>query len=231
MVDLGSPTSGGGQDGKNVIHAAPVVHQWYESLHRPQSALLVLDIGVTRRDRTTPASQICESFPLSLRLTDRDVIEAVRGRVEEAERALGALQAACVRLHMKTRPSARLGKAQSTRARKEKELVHDVTATFWQRTEAAFWRAYDAAIGKDERASIEAEDVFGAAVRKTALELFDAHASPSIADPSRVAVLAEVRARLSAALPHSMGSARTSTLPDPIADGVPPASKPPHPHP
>lgn len=194
---------------------APVVSQWTEELARlaEPTSLLILDYGT--RDASV-VHRFVEAFPLSLRLADHDVRDAVHARVREAEEALDALETACVRVHMKTRPSARLGKAQSTRARKEKELVHDVTAAFWQRTEPAFWASYEAAVGESEAAQVGAEEAFRKAVRKISLDLFDAHASPSIADPSRVAVLAEVRGKLAAVLPR----------PAPIGDGQPEASRP-----
>ncbi len=214
LADLVSPIQG---DTEGSL-PAPVVAQWTEELAEPgdRTSLLVLDFGTQDASIT---HRFVENFPLSLRLTDRDVIEGVRARIAEAEEALGELQTACVRLHMKSRPSKRLGKAQSTRARKEKELVHDVTAAFWQRTEAPFWRSYEATLGPEEQKMIDAEDDFRSALRKTALHLFDEHASASISDPSRVAVLAEVRAKLASNLPFPAGPSQARAAP--VADARP----------
>jgi CRISPR type I-E-associated protein CasA/Cse1 len=213
---------------------APVVSQWTEQLARPAepTSLLVLDFGTKQM---AVLHRFVEGFPLSLRLTDRDVIDAVRTRIGEADGALEALRTACVRLHMKTRPSAsaKLGRARKARARKEREIMHDVTAAFWQSTEPAFWASYEAAVGGSEADQVDAEDAFRKAVSKTALHLFDAHASPSIADPARVAVLAEVRSALAAALPRPArigdGQPASSMPPSPIGDGRPEASRLPSP--
>lgn len=185
---------------------APIVAQWTDELARPMqsTSLLVLDYGT--RDASV-LHRFVESFPLSLRLTDRDVIAAVRARVAAAEEALKVLKTACVRLHMKTRPRDRLGKAQNARFHKESERVHDVVAAFWQRTEPAFWQAYEAAVGEDPAAQLAAELSFGEAIKRAAINLFDAQAEPSISDPSRVAVIAEVRSALRKALAEQAGRA------------------------
>ena len=196
---------------------APVVAQWTEELARPsdKTSLLVLDYGTKQM---SVLHRFVEESPLSLRLTNRDVIDAVRARIGEAEGALDALKTACVRVHMKTRPSesAKLGRARKARARKEWELMHDATAAFWQSTEPAFWRTYDAVVDEENSAQIAAEDAFRKSLRNTALELFDVHAAASIADPSRVAVLAEVRVALASDLFRAA----------PLGDGEPRASSP-----
>jgi len=200
LVDLLSPVAGAARPTGWVVHAAPVVQQWYESLRERPASLVVFDIGTTKRDRATPASRVCEAFPLSTRLADRDVADAVRAGVADAERGLDALRAACVRLHMKGEPKTG---QQRQRARAEEERLADVTASFWQRTEPAFWAAYEAFVGEADDAQAEAQEKLGRTIRKTALDIFDAWGSPSLGDASRVAVIARVRARLVRDLPRS----------------------------
>lgn len=202
LVDLIAPASGGTGSNSSVWHAAPAVRQWQEALTDRDAALIVFDIGTTRRDRATPASRLCETFPLSARLVDRDVADAVRTAVQEAEKGLDALRTACIRVHMNV-GRAREGKLsaqQRQRMRTEKESLHDLTTAFWQRTEPAFWVAYEAFVGMSVDAQAEAQDALRATIRRAARDLFDNWAAASLADPSRIAIVADARARLRGAL-------------------------------
>jgi CRISPR type I-E-associated protein CasA/Cse1 len=201
IVDLLTAVAGGKGKGDEIIHAAPAVRQWYDLRRTGSASLMVLDVGTTRRDRATPASRVCESFPLSLRLADTDVADAVRDCVGDAEKALDALRIACVRLHMKTRPGDRLSGQRRKRASKEKNLLHDTTAAFWQATELAFWAVYEAAIEGDGAMLGREQSAFRARACRTAVELFDAWSGASLSDPSRVAIVADAGAYLRRSLP------------------------------
>jgi hypothetical protein len=188
----------GGASGTVAVLPAPVVTQWTEQIARPGAvtSLLVLDYAA---NKATIVHRFVESLPLSIRLADRDVADHVRTCVTDAERGLDALRGACLHLLWKRAPARK----ERQRARAEKDRLHDLTASFWQRTEPAFWAAYEAFVSEEGDGQADAQEKLRRTIRKTGLDLFDAWASPSLGDPSRVAVIARVRARLVRDLPWS----------------------------
>ncbi len=182
--------------GDRTVLAAPVVDQWLEQLRRSgeRTSILVLDYAA---DKMSITHRFVQSFSLSSVIADRDVAEGVASRVEEADKALGLLRHACVRIHMKTRPGHDPARGpRKKRANIERDLLHDVSGDFWQRTEPAFWKVYDAMVAGDLDAQATAEGKFTESVREIALELFDGFSGPSLGDPSRIAVVAEARRAL-----------------------------------
>ncbi len=199
LADLVTATHGG-EEAKQEVFPAPVMDQWIEQIarHGEQMSLLVLDYAASK---ASVVHRFVETFPLSLRLADRHVADAVRACVDCAEKALDALRVACVRVHMKTRPGDKLSGPRKKRARNEKNLLHDSTADFWQDTELAFWAVYEAAIGEDEAALGREYSAFRGSACLTAVKIFDTWSRASLADPSRVAIVADAGAYLRRSLP------------------------------
>jgi hypothetical protein len=195
----------GGTRGDQDIVPAPVVHQWFEQLRNAgeRTSLLLLDYGTNKASIT---HRFVESFPLSSRIAERELADGIAARVRDAERTLDALRRSCIRVHMKIRPGRdAMSGARKKRANTERELLHDTTASFWRETEPFFWRVYDALTDESEDHGVLREREFSEALQRLALSLFDRFTAPSLGDPGRIALIAEVRRQLRRDVRIAMG--------------------------
>ena len=95
--------------------------------------------------------------------------------------------------------SAHSSRGAKPKTQRDGYWAEDAEASFWQRTESAFWTAYRALLAGtfDELSS------FRGALARAARSLFDEHTAASADDASKVDVLARARRRLQQDL-HSL---------------------------
>lgn len=179
LADMLSATSGGvASDAKAEAVAAPVVRQWVEVVGRA----VTLDVFQIVFNKASIVAQVDETFSLSLRVGDRDLLGDLRDLVSRAERASQALGVALKRAH------------SSHKKDRGGFWAADAVAAFWRRSEAPFWRALDAL--QAGRAPDDAVAQFSAAVGAVARGLFDEHTEASATDGRKQHLVARARAGL-----------------------------------
>lgn len=170
---------------------APVLQQW-KTLHtktkRPR--LLILDFD---RDKANVKRRFFESFPLTEAVIGgREVIDRLRALVDDAQEVRFSLVKALTKAHDDRKQGG--------------FALADAETTFWTSTEAPFldWLATVTAVGTWSDEAEEAVEVarrtMRGAMRRTALNIFDAHVSLSEFDARKQARVAIARRNLNRAL-------------------------------
>ncbi len=177
LADMLSTMSGANAaDAKAEAAAAPAVRQWAESV----GGKVTLDVFQIVFNKASIVAHVNETFSLSLRVDDRDLLGDVRDLVSRAEQAAQALGVALKRAH------------SSHKKDRGGFWVTDALATLWRRSEAPFWAALEAlqAGGADVDAAIAQ---FSAAVAAIARSLFDEHTEASATDGRKQHLVARAR--------------------------------------
>lgn len=198
LAQLLAPLSRGKQKEHPSEGPAPVLQQWKDlGLKSKRPRLLVLDFD---RDKAIVRRRFFEAFPLTEHLVgNRDLVERLRALVDDAQILERALVKALVQAHDD---------------RKQGGLaLADAEASFWLSSEAPFLDWLAAVAGAEvwdvaaERQVDAARSRMEAALRRTAIGVFNAHVAVSEFDPSKQARVAKARRRLLKSLYPSVPSA------------------------
>lgn len=190
LAQLLQPLGRSGKQKHPLEGPAPVLTQWTQLAGRPKRPrLLVLDFD---RDKANVKRRFFEAYPLTESVLDQSVLGWLRTMVTDAE----TVQAALVRnlkLAHDERKSGGLALA-------------DATSAFWGGSESHFLAWLDTIVAMDQNSAADhaaagqAAKQMAAALRRTAMEIFDEHASLSEFDPRKQKRVAKARRRLTSTL-------------------------------
>lgn len=184
---------------------APVVRQWKDlGFRRKRPRLLVLDFD---RDKANVKRRFFESFPLTEHLlANGEVVERLRELIGDAQDVFRHLARALTRAHDDRRKSPG-GLA-----------LADAEAEFWTATETPFFDWLEVVVraddgdDPDESAIESARDVMRLAMRRNAIEIFDAHVALSEFDPRKQSIVAKARRNLKKSLYPSRPATTSPTV-------------------
>lgn len=190
LAQLLDPLKGGKKDHPRA-GPAPVLEQWRSLPGRrsKRPRLLLLDFD---RDKANVRRRFFEAFPLTDQfLGSRETIDRLRALVDDAQEVYRVLEKSLLRAHD---------------GRKRGLAASDAQSAFWTATERPFLDWLAATTSEDEmtekgEAAIEAaRHHMHEAIRREALEIFDAHVSLSEFDLGKQERIAKARRQLRGAL-------------------------------
>lgn len=174
--------------------AAPVVQQWFGTLHESRISLAVFGQST---DKANLIGRLSENLSLSMTQDNQGVelLAALRARVTEAEEALKLLLAA-------------LRGAWSERKDSRGSFwPDDAQATFWQRSEGPFVvekQRLEHHHSDDAGDEPETESRWAASLRSIVVALYDEHTAGAALEPRRQRLVAMQRVKLLGALKKAL---------------------------